>query len=280
MQLSPQAASYRQHIFDYAARSYTRSLFFGYHYRFLTELLQADERYLPEQYHDLEAYCLAHLSVYGPSLEGSHQYQNYNYNYSQSQDLVTTPPPGKGQGQVLFLNGHLPGSWICEVGAKYNISPEFFRQHIHLWRSTDGPVLHAITRTPYATSNKGLLLRLNTLGNSGKNKVPMDPFSSLILQARRKLLPDDVEWMPRRLRAAPGCSYIRGHAYLSNLQFVIEQGVSITVESNGDGWTGKRPVKPPIPCCHRLHVHQQSCGRTWAAETFLKAALTTILSSI
>jgi len=244
MQLSPEAQGYCQHILNYAARSYTRTLFFGYHYRFLAELLRADEAHLPKQYSDLEAYHLGHLSVYGPPCHGSEQYQRHSYKYSQLQDLVAAPPPSKGQGQVLFLNGHLPGSWICEVGAKYNIAPEFFRQHIHLWRSTDGPVLHAITRTPYATSNKGLLLRLNTQGNFGKNKLPVDSFSSLILQARRRLLPDDVEWMPRRLPAAPGCSYIRGHAYLSNLQFVIEQDVSITVESNGDGWTGERPVKP------------------------------------
>jgi hypothetical protein len=155
------------------------------------------------------------------------------------QDMVALPSPSKGQGQVLFLNGHLPGSWICEVGAKYNIAPEFFRQHIHLWRSTHGPILHAITRTPSTTSNKGLLLRLNTQGYSARTKPSMDPFSSLILQARRRFLPDDVDWMPRRLPAAPGGSYIRRHAYLSNLQFVIEQDISITVESNGDGWTGE-----------------------------------------
>jgi hypothetical protein len=244
MQLSPGATSYRQNILDYAKRSYTRTLFFGYHYRFLGELFRADETHLTKQYPDLEAYYLAHISVYGPSTDGSEGYRRHSFKYSQLVDMVAFPPASKGQGQVLFLNGHLPGSWVCELGAKYNIAPEFFRQHIHLWRSTDGPVLHAITRTPLSTSNKGLLLRLNTQGYSTKKSLLLNPFSSFILQARRRLLPDDAEWMPRRLPAAPGGSYIRRHAYLSNLQFVIEQDISITVERNGDGWTGKLAFLP------------------------------------
>ena len=217
------------------------TLFFGHHYRFLAELLRADETHLPKQYHDLEAYCLAHLCVYGLPSHGAEQYPRRGYNYHQLQDLVSIPSPGRGQGQVLFLNGHLPGSWISEVGAKYGIAPEFFRRHIHLWRSTHGPVLHAIARAPSATSSKGLVLRLNTQGYSIKNKLSMNPSSGFVLQARRNLLPDDIEWMPRRLPAAPGGSYIRKHTYLSNLQFVIEQDISITIETNGDGWTGKKP---------------------------------------
>jgi len=244
MQLSPSAKSYRQNILDYAKRSYTRTLFFGYHYRFLGELFRVDENHLTKQYPDLEAYYLAHISVYGPSTDGFERYQQHSFKYSQLVDIVAFPPASKGQGQVLFLNGHLPGSWVCEVGAKYNIAPEFFRQHIHLWRSTGGPVLHAITRTPLSTSKKGLLLRLNTQGYSTKKSLSMDPFSSFILQARRRLLPDDAEWMPRHLPVAPGGSYIRRHAYLSNLQFVIEQDVSVTIEPNGDGWTGERAFPP------------------------------------
>jgi hypothetical protein len=242
MQLSPEAKSYRQKILDYAKRSYTRTVFVGYHYRFLKELIQADETHLINQHPDLEEYYLAHLTVYGPSTDGSRKHQRHSYKYSQLMDMVAFPFPGKGQGQVLFLNGHLPGSWICEVGAKYSIAPEFFRQHIHLWRSTQGPVLYAIARTPSSTSNKGLLLRLNTRGYSAKKDLSLESFDGFILQARRKLLPDDVELMPRRLAAAPGGPYIRRHAYLSSLQFLIEQDISITVEPHGDGWTGKRVV--------------------------------------
>jgi hypothetical protein len=95
-----------------------------------------------------------------------------------------------------------------------------------------------------STSKKGLLLRLNTQGYSTKKSIPLDPFSSSILQARRRLLPDDAEWMPRRLHVAPGGSYIRRHTYLSNLQFVIEQNISITIEPNGNGWTGERTFPP------------------------------------
>jgi hypothetical protein len=102
MQLSPDAERYRQDILNYAARSYTHTFFSGYHYRFLTELLRADETHLFKQYHDVEAYRLAHLSVFGPSAYGSEQYRRHSYNYSQLQDMVAFPSPSKGQGQVLF----------------------------------------------------------------------------------------------------------------------------------------------------------------------------------
>jgi hypothetical protein len=248
MRLSPEAERYRQNILSYATRSYTRTIFSGYHYRFLAELLGADESHLPQQCTDIDAYHLANLATYGVSTDGI-QHRGESYSYSQLPALMISAPLNKGQGQILFLKVHLPGSWICEIGAKYNIAPEYFRQHIHLWRSVQGPVLHAITRAPSATYNKGLLLRINTHGYSAKQNLSMDPFSSLILSARRRLLPDDVEWMPARLAAAPGGSYVRGHAYLSNLQFVIEQDISITIEPNGDGWTGERIPRTSESIC-------------------------------
>jgi len=54
--------------------------------------------------------------------------------------------PLEQQGLVLFLCGHMSGSWVSAVGAKYGIVPEFFRRHMHLWRSLEGSVLYAVPR--------------------------------------------------------------------------------------------------------------------------------------
>jgi hypothetical protein len=236
MKFSTSAEKYRQDIYDFAARSYTKTLFSGYLFRFLVELITGDESHLIKQYPDADLYTLAHLVTFDAFMESSNH--THRFTYSQLPDLVAFPTPTKQQGHVLYLCGHLPGSWICEVGAKYRIAPEFFRQHIHLWRSLSGPVLHATSRPPSSTYNRGLVLRVNTIGYNAKSNVSLNPFSSLVLEARREILPYDAEWMPTTLKTAPSSPYVRGHAYISNMHFIVEQNLSITIESNGQGWTG------------------------------------------
>lgn len=53
------------------------------------------------------------------------------------------------------------------------------------------------------------------------------------------MLPDRFIQIPKILTPAPGSAYIRGHAYLGDWRFLIEQDISITVESDGEGWTGE-----------------------------------------
>lgn len=229
---SPQnAEQYRAAMLEYGSRSYTRTIFQGYLYRFLSEILRDDDTSLFKRYTDIDDYEMAHLSTYQAKDADSLAHQSSCYTYSQLQSIVDQPPLQDKQGQVLFLRGHLTGSWIAAIGAKYNIAPEFFRRHIHVWRASGGPVLYHVPRLPSATCG-GLSLRINTLGHS------MIPFVGLSLSSRLKVLPDLFELNPTRLTAAPGSSYVRGHAYLSELQFLIEQDISITVQANGSGWTG------------------------------------------
>jgi hypothetical protein len=206
-------------------------MFQGYLYRFLSEILRDDDACLSKRYPDLDHYEMAHLTTYQAKDLNSPAHCSSRYTYSDLQSLVDEPPLQDKQGQVLFLRGHLSGSWIAAIGAKYNIVPEFFRRHIHVWRSSGGPVLWHVPRLPSATCG-GLSLRMNTLGHS------MIPFVGQFLSGRLKVLPDLFELNPTRLTAAPGSSYVRGHAYLSDLQFFIEQDISITVQANGSGWTG------------------------------------------
>jgi hypothetical protein len=207
-------------------------MFQGYLYRFLSELLRDDDAGLSKRYMDIDDYEMAHLTTYQAKDSNSSAQQSSSYTYSELQSIVDQAPLSDKQGQVLFLRGHLTGSCIAAIGAKYNIATEFFRRHIHVWRSSGGPVLHHVPRLPSASCG-GLSLRINTLGHS------MIPFVGLSLSSRLKVLPDLIELNPTRLTAAPGSSYVRGHAYLSELQFLIEQDVSITVQANGNGWTGQ-----------------------------------------
>lgn len=229
------AEGYRKAIIEYGARSYTKTIFQGFIYRFLVELLREDDSILPKRFPDIDDHELAHLSTYR-SEKNSTQYESNRFTFSGLEELVSVLPSGKGQGQVLFLSGHLPGSWISSLGAKYGIAPEYFRRHIHLWRSSEGPVLHNVPWMPSAASGKGLTLRINTLGSSQRS------LGNVALAGRRKLLPELLEANPMRLAGAPGSSYVRGHAILNEWQFLIEQDISITIESDGDGWAGKSRI--------------------------------------
>jgi hypothetical protein len=231
MRPSRNATEYHADVLQYGTRSYTKTIFHGFIYRFLVELLREDDTGLPRRFPDLDAYDLAHLSMYSDDPQVSQRVSRH-FTFSHLQDLVDVPLPKTGQGHVLFLCGHMPGSWICAVGAKYGIGPEFFRQHVHLWRASEGAVLHAVPRLPSITSGSGLVLRICTQGYSSRS------LGSRSLTGRLQLLPQMMESNPARLAAAPGSSYVRGHAYISDHQFILEQDISITVESDGEGWTG------------------------------------------
>ena len=127
------AADYRANVLQYGTRSYTKTLFHGFIYRFLVALLRDDDTDLPRRFPDLDVYDLAHLSMYSDDPQIS-EHQSRHFTFSQRQNLAEIPMPKTGNGHVLFLCGHMPGSWVSAVGAKYGIGPEFFRHHIHLWR--------------------------------------------------------------------------------------------------------------------------------------------------
>jgi hypothetical protein len=229
------ANQYRDDILKYGERSYTKTIFQGYVYRFLVELLRHDETDLYKEWPDLDDYALAHVSSFQVDTHSAN-HQSSKYRYSQLQDLLCAPLPSEGCGQVVFLGGHLSGSWIAALGARYEIAPEFFRRHIHLWRSSQGPVLYAVPTLPSTSVQAGIALRINTVAGSAR------PLGKLSLALRRKLLPERWCHNPTISLAAPGSTYTRGHTYLDDAHILIEQDISITINPCGDGWTGQ-PLK-------------------------------------
>lgn len=240
MKLPRTAAAYRDEVLKYSDRSFTKTIFQGFIYRFLQELLRHDESHIHEEYPDLNDYTLGHLATF----HADEPYETSQYSYSQLKDLVATPLPKKRSGQVLFLRGHLPGSWVAAVGARYGISAEYFRRHIHLWRASHGAVLYAVPTMPSVCSQVGITLRINTYGKSTRS------LGSPALVSRRRMLPELFFQNPTILTPAPGSTYIRGHAYLGDQEFLIEQDISITVESDGEGWSGQHTHHDLRPDIH------------------------------
>lgn len=231
LKLPRTAQEYRADIIKYHSRPCSKTIFQGFIYRLLVELLNHPEDGLSKQFPDLDDHTLAHLSIFTADAETSHRASTYTY--SQLQELIDEPLPSKDVGQILFLEGHLPGSWIAAIGAKFGIAPEFYRRHIHLWRASHGAVLYAVPTLPSVHTKCGIPLRINTCGQSLRS------LGSLSLASRRNTLPEQYFHTLHVLNPAPGSTYIRGHAFLDDKYFVIEQDISITVESDGGGWTGE-----------------------------------------
>jgi hypothetical protein len=61
------------------------------------------------------------------------------------------------------------------------------------------------------------------------------------------MLPERFVHNPAVLTPAPGSSFLRGYAYLGDSEFIIEQDISITIESDGEGWTGQSLL---VYCVH------------------------------
>jgi hypothetical protein len=105
----------------------------------------------------------------------------------------------------------------------------FCGRHIHLWRSSRGAVLYAVPTLPSVSSQAGITLRINTCGESTRL------LGNLSLSSRLQMLPERFFHVPKVLTPAPGSAYIRGHAYLGDWRVLIEQDMSITIESDGEG---------------------------------------------
>lgn len=103
------AEEWKTWVLDYRTRHESRSLFDGFIYRFLAEILRDDDTALPTKYPDLDSYYLAHFTWYQKEPQPS-QHRSATYTFSQLQDLIRNPLPRKGEGQVLFLCGHLPST--------------------------------------------------------------------------------------------------------------------------------------------------------------------------
>lgn len=227
------ASQYREDLLTYHDRSYTKTIFQGYIYRFLKELFLRDETRFTSEFPDLDTYPLASLSTFTSSPNPTHT--STQYTYSQLHSLTAHPLPPKNTGQVLFLTGHMPGSWVAGIGARFNIAYEFFRRHIHIWRSAQGAVMYAVSNLPSADEASGLGLRVNT------GVFFTGPLKHARMASRRNILPERAFHNPMTLEVPPGSAYLRGHVPIDEEHFYLEQDVSIVVRGSeeGEGWTGE-----------------------------------------
>ncbi|KAH8725785.1 hypothetical protein GQ44DRAFT_739295 [Phaeosphaeriaceae sp. PMI808] len=93
------AEEYRTAILQYGARSYTKTLFQGFIYRFLVELLNCCETDLRTKFPDLDDHTLTHLTIFQSEAQPAHQ----DFQFLIEQDIsITIESDGDGWTAILW----------------------------------------------------------------------------------------------------------------------------------------------------------------------------------
>lgn len=153
--------------------------------------------------------------------------------YCLLQDL---PEPQESGGQLLFVRGHLSEEWIKTIGGKYRVDPEFFQRHLAL---PSAPIYESALALPTLPSSTRNIIRLSvsTIACQDPNALTIDLSHLQDVQARDAVAMDQYF---RRLSKSlkPGDSIVRAYKTLSERFSIIEQDISICLETSGKGWIG------------------------------------------
>lgn len=180
-----------------------------------------------EQPHDL-------VVVYN---SGERKWDVQSYSQEQHEKFsAATSVPAVGMGQLVFIRGFISPSWVSAIGSKYNIDPEFFRQHMDfLSASIDR---HAYSFPSLASSSNSIIrLCVSTL-------LHRDNFGGQDLQLQRSKQSTDLgTYKIQQLRSARVCcgdSLVREYSTVCSNFSVIEQWISLCITKTDKGWAGKR----------------------------------------
>ena len=180
-----------------------------------------------EQRHDL-------IVVY---TSGGKRWQVQNYGQEQHEEFSETvsAPPESIAGQIVFIRGFISPSWVCALGSKYNIDPEFFRRHMDFLSAGVGG--HAYSLPSLASSSHNIVrLCVSTILNR-------DDFSGKNLQSQRFDHRVDMEtYRIQQLASTRMCcgdSMVREYSTLCSRFSVVEQWISFCIAKTESGWTGK-----------------------------------------
>ncbi|KAI0441440.1 hypothetical protein F4803DRAFT_418273 [Xylaria telfairii] len=155
--------------------------------------------------------------------------------YSQEQHdgfSAAVAPPARESGQLIFIRGFISPSWVSVLGSKYNIDPEYFRQHLDfLSTSIDR---HAYSSPSLASSSNNIFrLCVNTL-------VHRDDFGGQDLQSQRSHQSAELgTYKIHQLgstRVCCGDSLVREYSTICSSFSVIEQWISLYIAKTDRGW--------------------------------------------
>lgn len=153
-------------------------------------------------------------------------------------DSFQNLPVHEDRNHVLFIRGYPSPKWLEMIGAKYMVDPELFQRHLYFQSLAAGERNHYSYPSVPSTTAKIFDLCITTV----VSKDTVIPGYG----------PDDVEDLRRaatkatakhqrelKVTARVADTVVRKHSILTKQLSVIEQTVSIEVNSTGKGWHGR-----------------------------------------
>lgn len=169
--------------------------------------------------------------------EGKHLYT------SEELERVAQSCSHEKASQLLILRGYPSPSWLCSVGASYDVDPEFFGRHLaFLTTSSDDSDQDGASKMPSSSANV-FHFRLPTIGSY---TGPVHTRGAKTLGGLRDLVQASMTLYRHKLRIGAGWktgdSIVRHYNVHDIDQFSIEQAVTVyfsRLRHSSEHWIGK-----------------------------------------
>lgn len=219
----------------------------------------ARHRYPGSNYERLSQY----LQDYFRQSGARHRYQTPNFAFVQTIRKVGRSIPDRGvesavdnvgkpsistqldkTAKLVFLRGQPSSEWLRNLGAVYHIDPEFYQRHLD-FLSTAGRENHfvlpslpsasdSIVQLSYFTISKPSVLK-DLLAHEAKSTGPqtIDELRRTSRQDMDSHLMNLTQHIT--LESSIGDSIVRDFHVFDSLHFALEQRMTLTVTTSGDG---------------------------------------------
>lgn len=149
---------------------------------------------------------------------------------------AATSIPAGNSGQIVFIRGYISPSWVCAIGSKYHIDPEFFRRHLDFLSTSVHT--HSYGFPSLASSSNNIVrLCVSTIlhrDNYVRQDLPLQRSDQSTGLGRYK-----VQQLGSN-KAFCGDSLVREYSTVCSHFSIIEQWISLCIMKRGSGWTGRR----------------------------------------
>jgi hypothetical protein len=162
------------------------------------------------------------------------------------------------QNQILFLKGYPSAQWLNTIGAKYQIDPEFFRQHLDFLCSSDPS--NKLDAMPLHSSSKARMASFYITTTQSIDSLRSQHVSS---EKKRKACEETMnsyrDSLIMRQNVAVGDPIVRFYSLIDASYSAIEQRVSVYLHKNEEK---QRPSK-----AERQKLSQQELQKLELEET-------------
>lgn len=222
--------TYAKQISSFSRRSTKDSFYPGEHYRSLAQFLSS--AYLPRKENE-DQHTKDEMVEFLTIHELNHKDENRMTRFGKLETFETYSDKCDVP-QILFLRGYPSSHWLCSIGAKYNVDPEFFFRHFNF--SAPG-MSEYCSLPPQPSSTNVIQLCITSLGrwDTLRSGESIDSIRSSSEGSMTAYLEDLRNWRNVGLSD----SIMRRFHLHDTMHFSLEQNISIHLNSHEDKWVRK-----------------------------------------